>query len=126
MCVGGWGFPLGCFPPCGVSPRGVWGLPPPVLLSRVVATFHSDVCCLLWRIGAWPTSRPTTGLEGVDAAECGAAFFLGGGGPFLVGGGVSGVSRVGGVVVFVRGVDVVGLRNLRVAARDGGGVRAVV
>jgi len=66
------------------------------------------------------------GLEGVDAAECGAAFFLGGGGPFLVGGGVSGVSRVGGVVVFVRGVDVVGLRNLRVAARDGGGVRAVV
>ena len=26
--VGGWGFPVGCFPPCGVSPRGVWGLPP--------------------------------------------------------------------------------------------------
>ena len=58
------------------------------------------------------------GLEGVDAAECGAAFFLGGGGPFLVGGGVSGVSRVGGVVVFVRGVDdVVCLRNLQPARR---------
>jgi len=26
--VGGWGSPAGCFPPCGVSPRGVWGLPP--------------------------------------------------------------------------------------------------
>ena len=38
---------------------------------------------------------------------------------------MSGVPRVGGVVVFVRGVDVVGLSNLRVAVRDGGGVRAV-
>jgi len=26
--VGGWGSPVGGFPPCGVSPRGVWGLPP--------------------------------------------------------------------------------------------------
>ena len=25
--VGGWGSPVGCSPPCGVSPRGVWGLP---------------------------------------------------------------------------------------------------
>ena len=26
VCVGGRGSPAGCFPPCGVSPRGVWGL----------------------------------------------------------------------------------------------------
>ena len=26
--VGGWGSPVGGFPPSGVSPRGVWGLPP--------------------------------------------------------------------------------------------------
>jgi len=26
--VGGWGSPVCCFPPCGVSPRGVWGLCP--------------------------------------------------------------------------------------------------
>jgi len=72
-------------------------------------------------------SEAQPGLEGVDAAECGAAFFLGGGGPFFVGGGVSGVPRVGSVVVLVvRGVDVAGLRNLRIAVLDGGGVRAVV
>jgi len=26
--VGGWGSPVCCFPPCGVPPRGVWGLCP--------------------------------------------------------------------------------------------------
>jgi len=51
-----------------VSPRVVFppavfgGCPPPVLLSRVVATFLCDVCCLLWRPGAWPTSWPTSVL----------------------------------------------------------------
>jgi len=52
-----------------VSPRVVFppavfgGCPPPVLLSRVVATFLCDVCCLLWRPGAWRTSWPTTPTE---------------------------------------------------------------
>jgi len=33
--VGGWGSPVvGCFPPCGVSPRGVWGLCPLRFLCR--------------------------------------------------------------------------------------------
>ena len=32
--VGGRGSPAGCFPPCGVSPRGVWGLLPLRFLCR--------------------------------------------------------------------------------------------
>jgi len=32
--VGGWGSPAGCFPPCGVSPRDVWGLLPLRFLCR--------------------------------------------------------------------------------------------
>ena len=37
--VGGWGSPVGCFPPGGVFPCGVWGLPPS---GSFVAR-----CCLL-------------------------------------------------------------------------------
>ena len=64
-CVGGWGSPVGCFPPCGVSPRGprCLGAAPlraPVLLSRVAASSHVSVFCLLWHPGAWPTARPPT------------------------------------------------------------------
>jgi len=94
---------------------------------------HSDELLLVGggeqKMAVVVASEAQPGLEGVDAAECrecGAAFFLGGGQPFFVGGGVSGVPRVGSVVVLVRGVDVVGLRNLRVAALDGGGIRAIV
>jgi len=59
--VGGWGFPVGCFPPCGVSPRGVWGLPPSgSFVKRCCIAFLSDMFPALWRPSAWQTSRPTT------------------------------------------------------------------
>jgi len=58
--VGGWVFPVGCFPPCGVFPRGVWGLPPSgSFVARGCYLSVSDVFPALWRPGAWPTARPT-------------------------------------------------------------------
>ena len=47
--------PLWCFPP-----RCLGAVPPPVLLLRVAASFHVCVLPVLWRPGAWPTSRPMT------------------------------------------------------------------
>jgi len=59
-CVLAGGFSLWAVSPCVVFPPAVFGgCPPPILLSRVVATFLCDVC-LLCHPGVWPTSRPTT------------------------------------------------------------------
>jgi len=44
LVVGGWGSPVGGFPPCGVSPRGVWGLPPSgSFVARSSLAFMSSV-----------------------------------------------------------------------------------
>jgi len=63
--VGGWGSPVGCFPPCGVSPRGVWGLCPLRFLCRAWLLPFCDVSGSrrLWRPRAWPASRPPTWLR---------------------------------------------------------------
>jgi len=55
------GFPRGLFPPLWCfPPRCLGAVPPPVPLSRVAASFPVSVFHLLWRPGAWPTSRPPT------------------------------------------------------------------
>ena len=57
------GVPLWAVSPLIVvfPPAVFGGCAPSGSLSRVAASFHVFVFCVLfWRPGAWPTSRPTT------------------------------------------------------------------
>jgi len=55
------GVPLWAVSSLVVFPPTVFGgCAPSGSLSRVAASFHVFVLCVLWRPGAWPTSRPTT------------------------------------------------------------------
>ena len=58
LVVGGWGFPVGCFPPCGVFPPRCLGAAPLRFFCCAWLLPFCDVCCLLCRPGVWPTARP--------------------------------------------------------------------